>query len=214
MSYRVTNRTLSAFLFLASLAVAAPRLAHADDGECTLLAQADEDLGSSSLEEKLFTPDLIMSHQKELGIEEKQRTAIINEITKAQNDILQGRWQLKGATEQLAALLEASPIEESKTLAQAEKVMNLERDVKKANLAMLIRIKNQLTAAQQKKLAKLRDDGDDEDDSPMRPGFQHRLQMKIDRAMKMHHGDDHQDGDDSDDETPPSPPSPPRPPTK
>jgi hypothetical protein len=41
-------------------------------------------------------------------------------------------------------------------LAQADKVMNLEREIKKTHLSLLVRIKNLLTAAQQEKLTALR----------------------------------------------------------
>jgi len=42
-----------------------------------------------------------------------------------------------------------------RAVAQAERLMTLERDVKKAQLALLIRIKNLLTSAQQAKLSEL-----------------------------------------------------------
>ena len=53
-------------------------------------------------------------------------------------------------------ILDAPRIDEAKALAQADKVMGFERDVKKAHLGALIRIRNVLTDAQRAKLAALR----------------------------------------------------------
>jgi len=44
----------------------------------------------------------------------------------------------------------------AKALAQADKVMSLEREVKRAHLGLLVRIKNVLSESQQSKLAELR----------------------------------------------------------
>jgi len=104
---------------------------------------------------KLFPPELIMSHQEELGIEDAQRTAILKEIEKAQSQVLQLQWQMHAATEQLAKALDTAKIDESKALAQADKLMTMERDLKRTHLGMLIRIRNMLTDSQRAKLAEL-----------------------------------------------------------
>ncbi len=105
---------------------------------------------------KLFPPDLIMDHQQELGIDQQQRDAILKEIERAHSQIFPLKWQMSGAAEQLAKALDAPKIDEDKALAQADKVMSLERDLKRAHLALLIRIRNLLTDAQRAKGAELR----------------------------------------------------------
>jgi len=111
---------------------------------------------SDPIGSKLFPPELIMSHQEELGIEDAQRTAILKEIEKAQSQVLQLQWQMHATTEQLAKALDAPKIDESKALAQADKLMTMERDLKRTHLGMLIRIRNMLTDSQRAKLAELR----------------------------------------------------------
>ena len=106
--------------------------------------------------QRLYPPELIMSHQQELGIDDKQRDAIVKEVQNAQALITKLSWQMQSQVEQFAKLLEAPHVDEAKALAQADKVMNAERDVKKAHLTLLIRIKNLLTDAQRRKLAELR----------------------------------------------------------
>src|SRR5215471_4897276 len=111
---------------------------------------------SDPIGSKLFPPELIMGHQEELGIDEAQRTAILKEIEKAQSQVLQLQWQMHAATEQLAKALDTPKIDESKALAHADKLMTMERDLKRTHLGMLIRIRNLLSEPQRAKLAELR----------------------------------------------------------
>jgi Spy/CpxP family protein refolding chaperone len=105
---------------------------------------------------RLFPPELIMSHQAELGIDERQRDAILKEIDRVQGQFPRLQWQLQAATEQLSNLLDAAKIDEAKALAQAGEVMKLEVEIKRTHLGLLIRIRNLLTDAQRMKLLELR----------------------------------------------------------
>jgi Spy/CpxP family protein refolding chaperone len=105
---------------------------------------------------KLFPPELIMSHQVDLGIDERQRDAILKELEHAQAQFPRLQWQLQAATEQLSSLLDAAKIDETKALAQAGEVMKLEIEIKRTHLGMLIRIRNLLTEAQRAKLLEFR----------------------------------------------------------
>jgi len=105
---------------------------------------------------RLFPPELIMKHQRELGIDDKQRDTIVAEVQKTQAQIVPLQWQMQGASEAMAKLLDAPRIDEAKVLAQADKVMAIERDFKRAHLTLLIRIRNLLTESQRSKLMELR----------------------------------------------------------
>jgi Spy/CpxP family protein refolding chaperone len=59
----------------------------------------------------------------------------------------------------LAQLLHASKIDETAAITQADKMLGMGREVKKAQLSLLVRIKKLLTPAQQDKLVALRRDG-------------------------------------------------------
>jgi Spy/CpxP family protein refolding chaperone len=113
-------------------------------------------LGADPIGAKLFPPDLIMDHQQELGIDQQQRDAILKEIERAHSQIFPLKWQMSGASEQLAKALDAPKIDEEKALASADKVMGLERELKRAHLALLIRIRNLLTDSQRAKAEELR----------------------------------------------------------
>jgi len=147
----MTRRWLPAVL--AVLALGFPARALADDGaKPPPRAPAPADpIGG-----KLVPPELIISHQSELRIDDRQRDAILKEIERAQAQFPRLQWQLQAATEQLSQLLDAPQVDEAKALAQASEVMKLETEIKKAHLALLIRIRNLLTDAQRAKLQELR----------------------------------------------------------
>ncbi len=93
-----------------------------------------------------------MAHQAEIGVDEKQRDAILAEIQQAQPKILKLQWTMQDASAQLARLLGEPKVEEAKALAQADKLMEMEREMKRTHLTLLIRIRNILTDAQRAKL--------------------------------------------------------------
>ena len=112
--------------------------------------------GDDPIGARLFPPELIMKHQKELAIDDKQRDTIVAEVQKTQAALVPLQWQMQGASEAMAKLLDAPRIDEAKVLAQADKVMAIERDFKRAHLTLLIRIRNLLTESQRSKLMELR----------------------------------------------------------
>ncbi len=119
-------------------------------------AAAAHSPGADPIGGKLFPPDLLMTHQAELGIDQQQRDAILKEVERAQAQFPRLQWQLQAATEQLSSLLDAPKIDEAKVLAQASEVMKVESDIKKTHLALLIRIRNLLSEAQRAKLIAMR----------------------------------------------------------
>jgi Spy/CpxP family protein refolding chaperone len=119
-------------------------------------ARADADPQRDPIRDRLFPPELVMQHQGELGIDERQRAALTKEMAAFQSQIVDLQWRLSSAVEELARLLDEPRIDEGRALAQADRVMALEHDVKKTHLGLLIRIRNLLTDAQRAELAKLR----------------------------------------------------------
>jgi Spy/CpxP family protein refolding chaperone len=56
---------------------------------------------------------------------------------------------LNAATEKLAGTLRQSHVDSTKAQAELDAVLDLEREIKHAQLTLMIQIKNQLTAEQQ-----------------------------------------------------------------
>ena len=118
-----------------------------------LLAQQPQD---DPLARYLVPPDLIMAHSQELNLADKQRAVIKSEVQKAQSKFIDMQWDMKEETEKMVRLLQQTPADETRILEQADKVMALEREIKKTQLSLLIRIRNVLTAEQMAKLEELR----------------------------------------------------------
>ena len=105
-----------------------------------------------------------MRYQAEIALTDEQRAAITQAMGDAQKKLVDLQWQFEAASKKLADALAVATIDDAAALALAEQVMNLELQMKKTNLALLIRIKNVLSASQQAKLRDLRTK------EPPRPG--------------------------------------------
>jgi Spy/CpxP family protein refolding chaperone len=112
--------------------------------------------GPPAFLEHVFPPSLIMGNQEAIGLTDAQRKAIIEAMGESEKQLLELRWKLEAESEKLGKLLDAAQVDESAALAQADRVMELEGQLKRAHLALLLRIKNQLTPAQQEKLKGLK----------------------------------------------------------
>ncbi|HEX3586199.1 MAG TPA: periplasmic heavy metal sensor [Candidatus Angelobacter sp.] len=104
----------------------------------------------------LFPPELVMKYRQEINLDEGQSKAIKEAIQKAQTKFLDMQWDMQAEGEKLVKLLKARPVDESAVLAQVDQVLNREREIKKAQISLLIHIKNLLSESQQNKLTELR----------------------------------------------------------
>ncbi len=107
----------------------------------------------------LFPPELVMQQQQAIGLKPEQRTAITRVIKDFQGKILDLQWQMQEETGRFGELLDKPLVDQAAALAQIDKVLAVEREVKRAHIGLLIQIKNQLTAEQQARLAQLRAGG-------------------------------------------------------
>jgi len=114
-------------------------------------AAADDPLASH-----LFPPELVMAHQQAIGLTDHQRSAIQSAMREAQGTFVELQFQLSGEVETLQRLLQRTSLDEAEVLAQVDRVLAVERQVKRAQLRLMVRIKNQLTEQQQAVLATLR----------------------------------------------------------
>jgi hypothetical protein len=115
--------------------------------------------GRDPIAESLFPPELVMANQSAIGLDDPQKTYLRGEISKAQARFTDLQWQLQDAMETLVSLLKQSSVDESQTLAQLDKELALEREIKRTQIGLLVRIKNKLTRDQQEQLRKLRAGG-------------------------------------------------------
>lgn len=104
----------------------------------------------------LYPPELVMEHQIELGLGDAERQALRQAVQQAQVKFTDLQWRLSAETERLDAILREPVLREAQVLEQVDRVLALERDLKRTKIALLVRIKNMLTPEQQAKLAGMR----------------------------------------------------------
>jgi len=112
--------------------------------------------GQDPLGRSFFAPELVMQHQEEIGLSADQKNYLKTEIRQAQLKFTEWQWKLQDEVEKMASLVKQPRVEEEAALAQLEKVLSQEREIKRAQITLLVRIKNNLTPEQQAKLDKIR----------------------------------------------------------
>jgi len=104
----------------------------------------------------LMPPEFVMMHAQEIALTDAQSAAIKTEVRKVQSKFLDLQWDMQEESGRMTQLLQQAPVDETKVLERADKIMSLEREIKRAQLTLLVRIKNALTPAQIAKLTSLR----------------------------------------------------------
>jgi TonB-dependent SusC/RagA subfamily outer membrane receptor len=103
-------------------------------------------------QQKLYPPELALKYREEAGLSaeqvEKIKTIYNSDLPAYNNK----KWDLDAAMTKLEQLISQSTIDSKAADAQLNKTLALETEIKKMKLAMLIKIKNMLTPAQQTKL--------------------------------------------------------------
>lgn len=118
------------------------------------------------IEEHFIPPELVMQHQRDLGLSEDQKGAIKEAVQTAQATFTDVQWELQDEMETLEDLVKKTKVDEARVLDQLEKILGLEREIKRAQLTLMVRIKNALTPEQQEKLwmvARFSDEGSERD---------------------------------------------------
>ena len=104
------------------------------------------------IEKRVFPPELVMEHQAEINLDQAQHDGILKEVDRAQSEMLHLQWDMNAEKEKLARLLDSEKTDEAQALAAADRVMALENKIKASHLTLLVRVKNALSADQQRKL--------------------------------------------------------------
>jgi Spy/CpxP family protein refolding chaperone len=107
------------------------------------------------LRDVLFPPEAVMQHQQAVGLSEEQKNNFKVEVRQAQLKFTELQWTLQDEMERLVSLVKQSKVDEKQAASQLDKVLAAEHEIKRAQLMLLIRIKNNLTPAQQAQLREL-----------------------------------------------------------
>ena len=104
----------------------------------------------------MLRPDLIMGHTRQLNLTEDQKTYMRSEIQKTTTQFNELQWNLQDQMELLHEMMKAPSVVEDQVLGQLNRVLDIEREIKRLHFSLAVRLKNKLTPAQQEELQKLR----------------------------------------------------------
>lgn len=111
---------------------------------------------TDDIAQNLFAPDLVFKYREVIGLDEMQSKSVKDLVQRAQSRFLDLQWDMQAEAGKLVQLLRLPRVDEAAALAQVDKVLAMEREVKRAQVSLMIEIKNLLTPAQQQKLSDLR----------------------------------------------------------
>lgn len=97
---------------------------------------------------KLFPPNVILENQAELDLSKEQFTKIRAAVVDVQSNVAEHEWDMREAYLKLMEELDKTPINEDAVIKHANVALLAENQVKKQQMAMLVRLKNLLTDEQ------------------------------------------------------------------
>jgi Spy/CpxP family protein refolding chaperone len=97
---------------------------------------------------KLFAPNIILEQQAELHLTKQQFTEIRAAVVEVQSGVAEHEWDMREAYQALMLELDKAPVDEVEVLKHANKALLAENQVKRKQMAMLVRLKNLLNAEQ------------------------------------------------------------------
>ena len=97
---------------------------------------------------KLFAPDVILQQQAELNLTKEQFTGIRAAVVEVQSGVAEHEWDMREAYQALMLELDKKPVSEAEVLKHVTTALLAENQVKKKQVAMLVKLKNLLTAEQ------------------------------------------------------------------
>ena len=104
----------------------------------------------------MFPPDMIMSHARQLNLTDEQKAFMRSEIQKSTASFQELQWKLQDQMELLQETMKSPSVNEAQALAQLDKVLDIEREIKRLHIGLAVRLKNRLTPEQQEQLHKMR----------------------------------------------------------
>jgi Spy/CpxP family protein refolding chaperone len=145
-----------------------------------LLAAAESKPTADPLAGAFFSPELVLLAKDRIALTPEQWQAFQArmEQTKPRSDELRAR--LERETAALAALAKQERVDETALVAQFDRVLDVERELKHLHLGVVVVIKNLLTPGQQAQLRQLAQDGG----AQLAEDARHRLTAKVERVKQ------------------------------
>lgn len=132
------------FLFLCLALLWAPMPAQAQRGR------------PDPITETFYPPELLIGHAQEIGLDEQQMQFIASQVREHRKRFGEMQQNLQHQVAALADILRREQPDEQEALAQLDKVLAAEREIKRVQLSLSLSIRNQLTPEQQAKAKEFR----------------------------------------------------------
>jgi Spy/CpxP family protein refolding chaperone len=120
-----------------------------------LFFAVSEGRAAESTIDGFFGPELIVKYHDQIGLTDDQGAALKAAFEDAQPRVQGLQQQMQQESKRLADLAKSEKVDEKAVIAQADKILDIEREIKHTQLSLLVVIKNTLTASQQAKLKEL-----------------------------------------------------------
>jgi len=120
-------------------------------GPCPTAGSMDDPFNAN-----LFAPSWVLIHQQDIALSDEQKNFIQQRMAVAKTQFTMTEMKLRGEMASLNNLLAAKPVDESKALDAMDRVLMLEREIKRAQISLMVSVKNKLTEQQTAQLEKLR----------------------------------------------------------
>jgi Spy/CpxP family protein refolding chaperone len=147
---------------------------------CPLLAADDPKKAADPFAGAFFPPELVLMARDRIALTQEQQEALRTRLEKTQPRSEELRRKLEKETAAFAALAKQERIEETALLAQLDKVLDAEREVKHLHMGLAAAIKNLLTPEQQGKLREIAKGGG----AQLGEDARKRLTEKVERVQQ------------------------------
>jgi Spy/CpxP family protein refolding chaperone len=111
---------------------------------------------SDPFAEHLYPPDFVLQRQQLIALTQEQRRFIEGAVQKTQTRVQEAEKRKQQETQKLAALVDHERVNEAAALAQSDRIASADQEIGRAQLGLLISIKNKLTPEQLAKLKALK----------------------------------------------------------
>ena len=128
--------------------------------------------GEDPLARLFFPPELVLQYASDIRLQAEQRKLIVDAVKSVQGELFELQMQMVERSQELMKALgavrteqraeaeraeSAQRLDEAAVLAEVDKVLAVEREMKRRQMQLLIRIRNALTREQQQRLMVYRD---------------------------------------------------------
>lgn len=155
---------------------------------CPLFAADHSKKASDPFNGAFFPPELVLMAQDRIALTPEQLETVRERMAKTQLRSGELRVKMEREAATLQALTKQERVEETTLLAQLDKVLDVEREVKHLQIGTAVAIKNLLTSEQQAKLREIAKGGTAQLEQDIKNRLTEKLQRVNAGAVKMAEG--------------------------